>query len=190
MLAQWGLIPRLGLDARQLVIWGSIAAAVGTAITGVAGGVYGITLGYAIASLGFGLFRPGFTAGASLAVPPDEQNAVAGMVTSINGLAYIAAPTIGVAVYGLGLAWPFLGTAALMLGLAVWTYCGSGLRPPRREHARLDEADAAGAARLLLQALLDAVILILHLGRHRGAGVLQRVLEMRHRDLGRVDRAP
>lgn len=122
LLAQWGLIPRLGLDARQLVIWGSIAAAVGTAITGVAGDIYGITMGYALASLGFGLYRPGFTAGASLAVNLSEQNAVAGMVTSINGLAYIAAPTLGVAVYGLGLAWPFLATAALMLGLAAWTY--------------------------------------------------------------------
>lgn len=121
LLAQWGLIPRLGLDPRQLVIWGSIVAAVGTAITGVADGIYGITLGYALASLGFGLYRPGFTAGASLAVSLDEQNAVAGMVTSINGLAYVAAPTLGVAIYGLGLAWPFLGTAVLMLGLAVWT---------------------------------------------------------------------
>ena len=121
LLAQWGLIPRLKLDPRQLVIWGSIIAAIGTAITGVAGGVYGITLGYAIASLGFGLYRPGFTAGASLAVSLSEQNAVAGMVTSVNGIAYIAAPAIGVAVYGLGLSWPFLGTAALMLGLAIWT---------------------------------------------------------------------
>ncbi|MGQ0661782.1 MFS transporter [Sphingosinicella sp.] len=122
LLAQWGLIPRLKLAPRQLVIWGSIVAAIGTAITGVAGGVYGITLGYALASLGFGLYRPGFTAGASLAVTLKEQNAVAGMVTSVNGLAYIAAPTIGVAVYGLGLSWPFLGTAALMVGLAAWTH--------------------------------------------------------------------
>ncbi len=122
LLAQWGLIPRLKLDPRQLVIWGSIVAAVGTAITGVADGVYGITLGYALASLGFGLYRPGFTAGASLAVSLSEQNAVAGMVTSVNGVAYVAAPAIGVVAYGLGLAWPFLGTAALMLGLAAWTH--------------------------------------------------------------------
>ena len=123
LLAQWGLIPRLGLDPRQLVIWGSIVAAVGTAITGVADGVYGITLGYALASLGFGLYRPGlhrrrFAGGRTC---PSRMR-WPGMVTSINGLAYIAAPAIGVAVYGLGLAWPFLGTAALMLGLAAWTY--------------------------------------------------------------------
>ena len=121
LLAQWGLIPRLGLDPRQLVIWGSLVAAVGVAVVGVASGVYGITLGYALASLGFGLFRPGFTAGASLAVEQDEQNAVAGQVTSVNGIAYVAAPTLGVALYTFGRPLPFLLTAALMLALAVWT---------------------------------------------------------------------
>lgn len=121
LLAQWGLIPRLGLDARQLVIWGSLAAAVGVAVVGVSAGVYGITLGYALASLGFGLFRPGFTAGASLAVGLDEQNAVAGQITSVNGIAYVAAPALGVALYMLAWSLPFLLTAALMLALAGWT---------------------------------------------------------------------
>ena len=73
-----------------------------------------------MASLGFGFFRPGFTSGASLAVGPHEQNAVAGMVTSVNGVAFIAAPAIGVALYGLWMPLPFLVTAWLMLGLAAW----------------------------------------------------------------------
>src|SRR3954471_5134278 len=77
LLAQWGLIPFLGLGPRQLVLWGLAAAARGTAMTGLAQSMYGITLGFALASLGFGFFRPGFTSGASLAVRPDEQNAVA-----------------------------------------------------------------------------------------------------------------
>ena len=121
LLAQWWLIPQLGLDPRQLVLWGSVAAAAGVAATGLAGGIYGITLGFALASLGFGLFRPGFTSGASLAVAPHEQNAAAGMVTSVNGVAFIAAPAAGVALYGLAIPLPFLATAALMLGLAAWT---------------------------------------------------------------------
>ncbi|HEY0412904.1 MAG TPA: MFS transporter [Allosphingosinicella sp.] len=120
LLAQWGLIPWLGLNPRQLVLWGLAAAAAGTALTGLAGSMYGITLGFALASLGFGFFRPGFTSGASLAVGPDEQNAVAGMVTSVNGVAYIAAPAAGVALYELWMPLPFLGVAGLLLGLAVW----------------------------------------------------------------------
>jgi hypothetical protein len=84
--------------------------------------MYGITLGFGLASLGYGLFRPGFTSGASLAVRLDEQNAVAGMVTSVNGVAYIAAPALGVALYGLWMPLPFLVMAGLMLLLALWVW--------------------------------------------------------------------
>jgi hypothetical protein len=130
LLAQWWLIPQLGLGPRSLVFWGSLLSAVGTAMTGLAQGIYGITLGFALASLGFGLFRPGFTSGASLAVEPHEQNAVAGMVTSVNGVAFIAAPAVGVALYGLAMPLPFLATAALMLALALWV--SLRLRPSSR----------------------------------------------------------
>jgi len=132
LLAQWWLIPQLALDPRQLVTWGSVLAALGTAATGVAGGIYGITMGFALASLGFGLFRPGFTSGASLAVAPHEQNAVAGMVTSVNGVAFIAAPALGVALYGVAMPIPFLTTAALMLALAGWTAFAFTPSPPAK----------------------------------------------------------
>jgi len=121
LFAQWWVIPQLGLSPRQLVLWGSLIAAAGAAITGLAQGVYALTIGFALASLGFGLFRPGFTSGASLAVRLDEQNEVAGQVTSVNGVAFVAGPALGVWAYGYGLALPFLATAMLMLALAAWT---------------------------------------------------------------------
>lgn len=130
LFAQWGLIPRLHLPPAGLVQWGSVLAAVGSAITGIAGGLYGITLGFALASLGFGLFRPGFTAGASLAVSQPEQNAVAGMVTSVNGVAFIAAPALGVLLYGFSIPLPFLLVAGLMLVLAAWTVFSFRPSPP------------------------------------------------------------
>lgn len=120
LLAQWGLIPFLSLSPRRLVFWGLAAAAAGTLLTGLASSMYGITLGFALASIGFGLFRPGFTSGASLAVRPDEQNAVAGMVTSVNGVAYIAAPAAGVLLYGVWMPLPFVAVAAGLVVLAVW----------------------------------------------------------------------
>jgi MFS family permease len=122
LLAQWWLIPQFAMGPRHLVLWGSLLSAIGAAATGLAGTIYGIVIGFAVASLGFGFFRPGFTSGASLAVSPDEQNAVAGMVTSVNGVAFIAAPALGVALYMLARPLPFLVTAALMLGLALWTW--------------------------------------------------------------------
>jgi predicted MFS family arabinose efflux permease len=122
LLAQWGMIPFLALSPRQLVLWGLLIAAAGTILNGFAQSMYGMTLGFAVASVGFGLFRPGFTSGASLAVRPDEQNAVAGMVTSVNGVAYIAAPAVGVLLYGLWMPLPFLATAAGMAVLALWVW--------------------------------------------------------------------
>ncbi|WP_225421532.1 MFS transporter [Sphingomonas parva] len=119
LLAQWGLIPRLDLTPRQLVMWGATLAAAGAWVTGFSATMYGITIGFALASLGFGFFRPGFTSGASLAVSPAEQNTVAGMVTSVNGVAYIAAPAAGVALYGEGRLLPFLTITALMVLLAL-----------------------------------------------------------------------
>jgi MFS family permease len=122
LLAQWGLIPYLGLDPRQLVYWGALLSAVGAVVVALADGVYGTTIGFALASLGFGFFRPGFTSGASLAVRPAEQNIVAGMVTSVNGVAYIAGPAIGVALYQIArpLPWLAIGALMLLLALGVW----------------------------------------------------------------------
>jgi MFS family permease len=122
LLAQWGLIPYLGLDPRRLVYWGSLLSAVGAVVVALADGVYGTTIGFALASLGFGFFRPGFTSGASLAVRPGEQNIVAGMVTSVNGVAYIAGPAAGVALYQIArpLPWLAIGALMLLLALGVW----------------------------------------------------------------------
>jgi MFS family permease len=120
LLGQWWLIPQLHLPPRALVLWGSTIAAVGSALVGVADGIYDLTMSFALASLGFGLYRPGFTSGASLSVGPDEQNAAAGMVTSVNGIPYIAGPALGVALYGIWTPLPFLFTGMVMLGLLLW----------------------------------------------------------------------
>ncbi len=100
LLAQWGLIPLLQLGPRASCLGGMALAIVGVALLALASDLHTITLGLAIASLGFGLFRPGFTAGASLAVSRAEQGQSAGIVASVNGAAYIVAPAVGVWLYG------------------------------------------------------------------------------------------
>jgi MFS family permease len=119
LAAQWGLIPRLGWGPRPLVLWGALIAGAGLLGTVFAQDLYGITLGFAVASIGFGLTRPGFTAGASLAVPLAEQGAVAGVITAANGISFVAAPTLGMAMYALNPNLPFLASALLLLVLAV-----------------------------------------------------------------------
>jgi MFS family permease len=121
LLAQWWLIPQLQLTPAQLVGWGCAISAAGSIATGYASDLYTLTLAFALASLGFGLFRPGFTSGASLAVERHEQNAVAGMVTSVNGVAFIGGPAIGVALYGLAWELPFVAVGFLMGCMAAWS---------------------------------------------------------------------
>lgn len=100
LLAQWGLIPMLKLGPRSSTLWGMALAIVGVIGFSVAQELHSIALGFAIASLGFGLYRPGFTAGASLAVTRGEQGQIGGIVASVNGAAYIVAPAAGVWLYG------------------------------------------------------------------------------------------
>ena len=116
--AQWGLIPRLGLKPRALILWGALIAAVGLVGTMLSQDLYGITIGFAVASLGFGFTRPGYTAGASLAVPLAEQGAVAGVITSANGISYVLAPALGIGLYGWHHDLPFAAFALVLVGLA------------------------------------------------------------------------
>jgi hypothetical protein len=120
LAAQWGLIPRLGLSPKALITYGALIAAIGLLGTTLSHDLYGITLSYAIASLGFGFTRPGFTGGASLAVPLGDQGAVAGVITSANGIAYVAAPGLGMALYLVNPNLPFEISAALLVLLVVW----------------------------------------------------------------------
>jgi MFS family permease len=120
LLAQWGLIPMLSISPRNSVLWGSLLASLGVAMVGVSHDFYGITLGFALASLGFGLYRPGFTAGASLAVRRFEQGDVAGKIASISGAAYIVAPAIGVALFNWWEPASFILMGAALLFLIIW----------------------------------------------------------------------
>ncbi|OBX18876.1 multidrug transporter [Erythrobacter sp. QSSC1-22B] len=99
LLAQWGLIPRLHLGPRAASLWGIAVAGVGAALLGAAQDLHSIALGYAIASLGFGLFRPGTTAGTSLAVSRAEQGRASGVTASVAGASFIYAPALGVFLY-------------------------------------------------------------------------------------------
>lgn len=101
LLAQWGLIPRFNLGPRMATISGILVAAFGAAVLGAAQELHSIALGYAIASLGFGLFRPGTTAGTSLAVTRSEQGQASGIVASVAGASFIYAPALGVWLYNL-----------------------------------------------------------------------------------------
>lgn len=128
LLVQWGIIPLLDLAPRTMVIFGLAIAATGTGLTGIADSLYGIACAYALACVGFGFTRPGFTAGSSLAVERSLQGAVAGRVTSVNGAAFVLGPSIGVGLYELYQPLPYF-LSAVMLGILI-IYAFYRLKPP------------------------------------------------------------
>nr|WP_328600492.1 MFS transporter [Pontixanthobacter aquaemixtae] len=101
LLAQWAIIPRFDLGPRTATLSGILVAAFGTVILGIAENLFSLSLGFAIASLGFGLFRPGTNAGTSLAVSRAEQGQASGIVASVAGASFIYAPALGVWLYNI-----------------------------------------------------------------------------------------
>src|SRR5690606_1602890 len=127
LLAQWGLIRMFDMTPRQLLRWGVAVAAAGTLLVAVAPDYWTVVVGFALASLGFGFARPGFTAGASLAVNMGEQARVAGAIAAVNGINIIFAPAF-VWLYQHHAAAPFLLTAAILAGLFVYALRNPQLR--------------------------------------------------------------
>ena len=122
LLAQWGLIPLLSLSPANAVSWGFILALGGIFLVAIGDDISSISTGFALASLGFGLYRPGFTSGTSLSVSRKEQGDVAGKTASINGAAYIFAPFLGVALYGYLPILCFIAMGGSLLILTIWSW--------------------------------------------------------------------
>lgn len=120
LLAQWGLIRMLRLKPRQLLWLGAGCAALGNLIVAFSPDYHTLVVGFALCSLGYGFARPGFTAGASLSVGHEEQGAVAGAISAINGASVIVAPVVGVALYKWAHPSPYLINVAVLAGLVAY----------------------------------------------------------------------
>lgn len=130
LLAQWGLIRMLRLSPPDLLRWGAGLAIVGNVMIAAAPDYFTVVIGFATASLGYGFGRPGFTAGASLAVEPEEQGAVAGVVTALNGACWLIAPILGVALYEWIGPLPFLLNVIVLGGLLAFAVFEKKLNQP------------------------------------------------------------
>jgi hypothetical protein len=127
LLAQWGLIRIFNMGPKALLRWGVALACLGNLITVFAPDYWTVVAGYAISALGYGFARPGFTAGASLAVKMDDQARTAGYIAAVNGLNVIIAPLF-VGLYE-AFAWaPFLLNAVILAGLLVFAFRNKVLR--------------------------------------------------------------
>ena len=73
--------------------------------------------------IGQGLTRPGFSSGASLAVSPQLQGNVAGLVISANGMGYIITPLFGLFLYEfVDPSLPFWICVVLLISMALFVW--------------------------------------------------------------------
>lgn len=127
LLAQLVLIPRLHLRNKTLMWVGCVPLLFGAVLMIFANNYAMLILSQFMIGLGQGLARPGFSSGASLAVPPQLQGNVAGLVISANGMGYIVTPLFGLFVYEyVNPHLPFV-LCALML-LAMFFYARFGMK--------------------------------------------------------------
>ena len=95
LFAQLVVVQRFPLSARQLTNWG-LAAAFASFLFFLLTHQFGpLVFALALSGLGFGMARPGFVSGASLAVEPHEQGAVAGIIGGASATGFIFGPLIG-----------------------------------------------------------------------------------------------
>ncbi|MEO1553003.1 MAG: MFS transporter [Pseudomonadota bacterium] len=123
MTAQLVLIPYLKLKNKTLMITGCFPLLIGALILIPAQDFATLIFAQFFLGIGQGLTRPGFSSGASLAVSPQLQGNVAGLVISANGMGYIITPLFGLFLYEfVDPSLPFWICVGLLIAMALFAW--------------------------------------------------------------------
>ena len=119
LLAQLVLIPRLDMSNRRLMVFGALSISFGAFLIVPAQDFATLIVAQFAIGLGQGLARPGFFAGASLAVDADEQGDIAGLVMATNAIGFVVSPFFGPWMYEFAHpSVPFLIAGTVLLAMA------------------------------------------------------------------------
>ncbi|MGN6514579.1 MAG: MFS transporter [Rhizomicrobium sp.] len=127
LFAQFVVVQRMGFSSRTLTIAGICTTVVSNAVFIFVQDFPTLILAMMMSGLGFGMARPGFTSGASLAVAPHEQGAVAGLLNAAGAAGFIFGPLIGW-LYEFSPRVPYMFGVIAMLLLLAAQYLSSVLR--------------------------------------------------------------
>lgn len=131
LLAQLVLIPRLEMSNKRLMVSGALALAFGAFLIIPAADFATLIFAQFAIGLGQGLARPGFFAGASLAVGADEQGDIAGLVMATNAIGFVVSPFFGPWLYEFAHpALPFAIVGVLLLLMASFAALFAGNAKP------------------------------------------------------------
>jgi len=116
------LAGRLQLQPVRLMLLGLPVLMIGYALLLCAGSIPELVTYMGILGLGLGMVAPGFTAGASLAVGPNEQGAVGGLISACPAAGFVLGPIIGTSLYQFHQTLPYLCACLLMVPLAIYAW--------------------------------------------------------------------
>ena len=115
------VMQRLRLQAALVIRLGLIALLLGALVISTFTSFAVLAVGMAFLGTGMGLCMPAISAGASLAVSPEEQGAAAGLVSACPALGFIAGPVCAGALYQVnGMLAPLFSAAVFLLVLLGW----------------------------------------------------------------------
>lgn len=121
------LATRIKLSPRGLIKTGLPLLASGYALLLWAGSIPVLVVFLGILGLGLGLVSPGFNAGASLSVGPEEQGAIGGLISACPSAGFVLGPILGTSLYHFNPSLPYICACGLMLPLMVYVWRGGGL---------------------------------------------------------------
>jgi MFS family permease len=122
LIAQGVIVQRLTLAPFTLLRLAMPLLIIAFTVLTVATSQLWLSVAMMILGFGMGLAGPGFMAGASLAVSPEEQGAVAGVAGSCGPLGFTIGPLVGGALYQINPALPYAVAAGMYLVLFVSMY--------------------------------------------------------------------
>ena len=117
LIAQAVIVQRLTLPPFTLLRLAMPLLIAAFTIMAIASSQMWLFVAMAVLGFGMGLAGPAFSAGASLAVSPQEQGAVAGVAGSCGPLGFAIGPLVGGALYQMYPALPYAFAAAIYIVL-------------------------------------------------------------------------
>lgn len=113
-IVQVTVMQRLKAPAKVFVRSGLIFLCLGAGAVATFDNFVWLAVGMALLGTGLGLAMPAISAGASLAVSPEEQGGAAGVIGSSPAIGFVAGPVVG------GLLYPLAPSAPALFGSAVF----------------------------------------------------------------------
>lgn len=120
VFAQAVLIQRLQWPPLRFIRWGTPTMCAGVCLMLMSYHYYGLVMGMMLVGLGLGLSMPNVFAGSSLAVKPEEQGAIAGLIASLPAMGFILGPVVAGFLYQINAAYPQIFAIAVLASVSAY----------------------------------------------------------------------